>query len=537
MLRLSNSQNSSIELTLKDMTSVPLIGISLNCVFEIVSTDFTSVYDEDSVIFLRLQYYDKSTSDIKCVHSVSDNNLNIKLTTDNSLIYINFSKLINSMSIYSDTLLLNINLFEKYAKQEFLIKQPKLNLLDFVVLSTASSKTEDKEDILNEIQKIKFNNQQIAEHLDGVLDDKISAALNQTESQLTSFKNEMLTQNKSHTNLIEHILEEHDQYKVELTDILEKSQVQVLDLIADKVDNFKLTDIVGKLKKQISELEREASELRREASELKREASELRREVTDLSSKNNDNEITTVIASFEKIQQSLIQKNNNELKEQVLALITQRLNEDINLTTLESMKEYISTKNYFHIGKIDIVVEKKTYAWVKILTNINFPKVSIDDSKPRKPLILESQNSLSEIFQLQVKGKSPIVFLGGVFLPKGPKSPLDFPIGHKKYEWFESELHLQFDITDFNSEQKVDFIYQNFAIADTIICNYDNVDWRHYYINNINSHVPNSNVPNSHVPNSHVPNSHVPNSNNPIPVKEKDVKNKKSESAPQTLFS
>ncbi len=112
MLRLASSSASSIELTLKDMTSKPLIGLNLNCTFDIISDDFSSIYDEeDTNIFLRLHYFDNSTSDIKCIHSVIESTLQLKLTNDNSQIYLNFDKLINNMSINIYTLLLKINLF------------------------------------------------------------------------------------------------------------------------------------------------------------------------------------------------------------------------------------------------------------------------------------------------------------------------------------------------------------------------------------------------------------------------------------------
>lgn len=478
MISLSKTTQSILDLSLKDNTAS--LGLALSLTFDICNKkDFKECYDEDTTFFLKIEYFDNTNTNLKCVHRLDEQVITVLLSQENDIQFISFNKLIQSINLICEPLQIKMNLFEKYAKAEILIKQPKLSLIDHMNLSITSFKflKNENKSLTHLTQSLlnRLNDKEIFERIEKLetlykllseesksYNDKffIQEALNE---HLTNRINNFEEKFKESTEQIKNLQEFQVSSEEKFNHMIETDLNEIIDTLNSKVDSNELTDVMKKIE------------------EIKPVAH--KHEMTDINDFND--EINTIISSFEKIQQNLLEKNNSELKNEVNNIVTEKINNSTDLQKSEILVNFISNKSYFHIGEVIIPEKDKNTAWIKVLTNINFPKVN---QEIRKPILLTNL----DMFQLQIRSENKMLlkFITGTYLPKGPKDSLDFPIGHKQFEWLEAELHLQFDIS--NVEGKCNILYNNIPVAETMITNYDNKDWRHYYMN-LSSFVPNKN--------------------------------------------
>jgi hypothetical protein len=458
---LNTEQNGTLSLSVKDLLSSGMklgLQLSVPVIRTIEEEEDTESAENDYLLEL---IFDSHTVNIP-THFISSSSVFSLSPNSNETTFIQFESNLQNIYIKSERNAFQMNLFEKYSKQEFTIKSPKLNLLEFFALS---NKLTTSDSLIQEL----------------VLKQDLVAETTENSIQQLQTKHDLLAQTTE--NSIEQLQTKHD-LLVETTENSIEQLLSKQELVLTTMEN------------SIQQLHSKQDLLDEKQTNLIEQLSSHTHKITDVIDLND--EISAIMTTFnsmmlsklEEFQNKFITEHTNAINE----MVTKRLEEDENLKRLDAMTSYIALQEYVHIGKVEIIrLGTQRFAWIKLITNINFPSdlplnIITTKNNVSKTVIIDSPEMVRDRFQLQIvksttDGTAPnesLPFVSGVYLPKGPKSLLDFPIGNKSYEWIENEVHLQFDVTDgFDSHFNV--LYKNICVGSSIVTNYDNTDWRHYY--------------------------------------------------------
>ena len=221
-------------------------------------------------------------------------------------------------------------------------------------------------------------------------------------------------------------------------------------------------------------------------------------------------------------------------------IIDSKIKNNLDLNRVQLLESMIKKQLYMHVATIEIFDNPESstdthdkIVWIKLVTNLKYKPSRITDMKDResKSDVLENETNELEIETNQVENETnqlenerneleietdalnlskniqlntstelnaepyylnihhqinDLKFVKCIILPNGPKGVQDFPVGNTKFEWLESEIHIQYitssDIESqlYNTSFQVSF--KDVVMLSSQIKHYEKKDWFHYYL-------------------------------------------------------